>query len=372
MSNLTKAVLILFLTLTIIGQIFSASVSAQSGTNANGILTRDTLWSKVNSPYTLTGPVAVAEGVTLTIEPGVSVQFSNHYLQVNGTLVAKGTNSNNIIFENANGAITFNPSSGAWNEQTKTGSIVENAIVGCYLYIYGSPKIFNDTIHCGVYVKQGSPTISHNTFSDFYHGLSIDGNGGTVAVTDNTFSGIGDVGIYISDQNTISVIVQRNLLIDCSQGAIMVWSNATIRDNTIINNRNDGIIVRTPLATIMYNNIQNNHPNLSNWISSNVSVPNNWWGTTDASAINQSIYDNKNDFNIGTVNFTPFLTSPNNDAPMALDTQTNETQPSSLPISSQTPTPTVPELLWLTLLPLCLIVMSIALMVRYRRVSNAI
>jgi hypothetical protein len=370
MGNLTKATIVFFLTLTLGGLILNAPVSAQNGTNVNGILSGDTLWSKANSPYTLTGPVAVAEGYTLTIEPGVTVQFSNHYLQVNGTLIARGTNSNNIFFENANGLITFNPSSGVWNEQSQSGCIIENAIVGCYLNIYGSPKIFNDTIHCGVYVKHGSPIITHNTFSDFYYGLSIDGDAGTVAVTDNVFSGIGDVGVYISGQNSITVTLERNLLFDCSQGAIMVWSNATIRHNTIVNNRNDGIIVRTPFADISYNNIQNNRPNLSNWIASNISVPNNWWGTINASAISQTIHDNKNDFNLGTVYFTPFLTSPDTEAPMAPDTQGSETQPTSQPTPSESPTPspTVPELSWFALLPLFLIVLFAVLALKNRKV----
>jgi len=40
----------------------------------------------------------------------------------------------------------------------------------------------------------------------------------------------------------------------------------------------------------------------------------NWWGTTNTTAINQSIRDFKNDFNLGKVNFTPFLTEPNSEA----------------------------------------------------------
>ena len=49
-------------------------------------------------------------------------------------------------------------------------------------------------------------------------------------------------------------------------------------------------------------------------ISTNVNATYNWWGTTDTQAINQTIHDNKNDFNLGTVEFVPFLTAPNPEA----------------------------------------------------------
>jgi len=59
------------------------------------------------------------------------------------------------------------------------------------------------------------------------------------------------------------------------------------------------------------NNIYGNELNvkLTGKASAQINLPNNWWGTADQSAISQIIYDYKNDFNFGTVNFTPFLTA---------------------------------------------------------------
>ena len=39
----------------------------------------------------------VPVGVTLIIEPGVKLSLETHFLQVNGTLMARGTENNRII-----------------------------------------------------------------------------------------------------------------------------------------------------------------------------------------------------------------------------------------------------------------------------------
>jgi hypothetical protein len=91
-----------------------------------------------------------------------------------------------------------------------------------------------------------------------------------------------------------------------------------------------GEVVATP--TILNNNIYaNTNYNIYLAVSNNVNATNNWWGTTDTQSINQTIYDSKNDFNLGTVNFIPFLTEPN---PAAVPTQLPVT-----PIPTKTPTP---------------------------------
>ena len=72
---------------------------------------------------------------------------------------------------------------------------------------------------------------------------------------------------------------------------------------------------------IVYNNFANNsnyNINLSNGASgvlNDVNATYNWWGTTNTADINQSIYDSYDDFNLGTVTFTPFLNETNTFAP---------------------------------------------------------
>ena len=70
--------------------------------------------------------------------------------------------------------------------------------------------------------------------------------------------------------------------------------------------------------TIIYNNLHDNtdyNIQLDQSTENDVVATYNWWGTTEISAINQTIYDFNNDFNLGTVIFTPFLIEPNPEIP---------------------------------------------------------
>jgi hypothetical protein len=79
---------------------FSPFVTAQNGTIENGILNSNTVWTKAGSPYNLTGPVAVKDGVTLTVEAGVTINLNDYYILVNGTLKAQGTSADQIRLNN--------------------------------------------------------------------------------------------------------------------------------------------------------------------------------------------------------------------------------------------------------------------------------
>src|SRR5665647_369936 len=102
--------------------------TGQASKEVRGIIDSDIIWSKSNSPYILTAPLSVKNGITLTIEPGVTINLNSYYIQVNGTLVAKGTSANLIQFK-GDGAIKFTEASKSWNGQSGVGCIIENANV---------------------------------------------------------------------------------------------------------------------------------------------------------------------------------------------------------------------------------------------------
>ena len=79
------------------GNILASEDSGGTWTRQNGIIDTDTTLS--DSPINVVGNVTVASGVTLTIEAGVEVKVdSGKGILVEGSLVALGTSSENIVF----------------------------------------------------------------------------------------------------------------------------------------------------------------------------------------------------------------------------------------------------------------------------------
>ena len=73
-------------------------------------------WTTNDSPYNIIGEITIADATTLTIEPGVVVEFQGHYkLNVEGILLAIGTETNTIEF-------TVNDTTGLSNKETTDGS----------------------------------------------------------------------------------------------------------------------------------------------------------------------------------------------------------------------------------------------------------
>ena len=84
--------------------------AAPAVTPVCGTLNADATWSAINSPYEVcAGGLTVSSGVTLIVEPGVTVQFlANSRLTASGSLLAYGTPSQPITFT---GVVT---SPGSW------------------------------------------------------------------------------------------------------------------------------------------------------------------------------------------------------------------------------------------------------------------
>ena len=72
-------------------------------------------WTVAASPYLITNTIEIPPDSTLTIEPGVTVEFQGHYaLQVKGRLLAIGTESDTILF-------TINDTTGFSDRETTLG-----------------------------------------------------------------------------------------------------------------------------------------------------------------------------------------------------------------------------------------------------------
>jgi hypothetical protein len=405
-----KSLLIAFLTGVLFGGFALAGTlrfgTVQAATSVTGIIYSDTTWTKANSPYNITGPTAIAKGVTVTIEPGVIVHFNTNTLEVNGTLQAIGTSSEPITLNgdwrgrepyfgssDYNGILTFTAESDGWNAQTGTGCIIENAnVISLTIRIQGASVKMNNNVLSGnhaweglsvdggdsvisnnqitggsVVVNDGSPVFITNTLI----GQAITVQGGSPTIENNLFY-TGFSGITVSDGTDVRVVnnmivnctgftafargsitFEHNLMLYCSGGCALYGHDVdvTVQYNTIAFNQY-GIQSPPPSAKIIYNNLENNTQyNLSWGGSSNFDATYNWWGTTDASAINQTIIDYKNNYNLGNVTFIPFLDAPNPQAPSISSFVEPSPSPSpspsptatSSPAQTSTPTPTPSE-----------------------------
>lgn len=179
----------------------------------------------------------------------------------------------------------------------------------------------------------------------------------------------GNLPCYATVENNLIIGNSKGISIDLTE----VFGGGTFTP-TIGNNTISGNLIGISLTelgydatpTIQNNNLQNNS-NYNFYLSApnNVNATNNWWGTTNQSVISNSIYDFKNDFNLGIVTFVPFLTAPNPQAP-STNTPIPTPSPSASPSATQTSppspiaTPAVPEFPTIAVLFLLFSAVSVA------------
>jgi parallel beta-helix repeat protein len=324
---------------------------------------------------------------TLIVKPGATINMKTmaSYIQVNGILSARGTSENPIRINGGIGyiawiappsysSISFSASSTGWNDQTQSGSIIEYAVMNnTYLSVENSLRFANNIIDTGIESKSGSPVIYKNTIKS---GLSI--SGGAAVITANTFDGgyitfygenTGQENVVVSNNvicNSKTVIagtpagisfggswswggkftVENNLITNCYIGVQIFSPNFdnlktefALRNNTITKNQVGIYISNSYSPTVTGNNIVGNDVSVKmvadySGKSADISIPNNWWGTTSTAAIDQSIYDFNDDFNLGRITYTPILSSENTKA----YPDSSISIPSTSPSPTQTPT----------------------------------
>jgi len=359
------------------------TVVTQNGIEyVGGIISSDTVWTG-DKTYVVTSNILVNQGVTLTIQPGTVISYTNTYfLQVDGTLAASGTEQSPIVFKAGGNGIQFTDSSVDYNPATGTGSVIAytrfDGVSGYNATAIrvqsASPLITHNRIYPqgkGGIEANGNGEISYNEIAGSgYQPLSANGNmlvvrnliadnNGYVWIGGGEFRnnvlrgnsygfGCGSHILYVGANTT----VEGNLLVDdgthdmihvggACNGAGNTGTSVLVQNNTVINGGRALLVGYTDQPTVVGNNFIRSSFNPGNWMAYleghgtalyTVTAESNYWNTSDTSIIEGKIWDRHQDFTVpGILDYDPLLTVPSPSAPGFL--YTVSTVPLS-PISS--------------------------------------
>lgn len=397
-------------------------VNAQ--TNVSGIISNDTTWSLNGSPYIITGgDVQVPAGITLTIEPGVEIQYDGAYeILVKGNVIAVGNSDNIILFtsstpnvssgatmfrfmdtdlsesqfnylkmELANKAIftdvgntdTLNISNlqllnnkitlgtNSYDSPRGVGNIIlsdskllsSNIDVNNSFFRLENSKISNSNINLNYASSPGNIIIQNCLFKnsiiyssrDAWGGPiniycskllnssiktgSVDCNllhsylinspvegftGGTLKIIDSKVIFNGEYGINCNTSDySKNCSIQGSQIIGNNDGIGVNMNNGMVK-NCEINNTNIAVKISTNqhvsssgAAVTCSNFFRNNVYNIENITAQEITADSNYWDYSDSSLIAITIFDYYDDINYGIVDFSEYLSNPDNTVPIS-------------------------------------------------------
>lgn len=313
----------------------------EAGTNVQGLISQNTIWTAQNSPYIVTDDIVIEKNVTLTIDPGVVVKFKKGSSKSNngyggfeilsrGNLIAKGNPSNKIVFT----SYESNPQIGSWGtiEIVSGGSInfdnveVKYASNGIVAAVASSLVITNSVFSnngVGIFVT-GPAAISNNIIENNYSGIIYCGCAYSPR-DDKTFSYQGVRKTTIT-HNVIRNNIGQGLINQYHGGVVIqdLFSDDFSLELSYNDIYNSGSGIKFTNAThvgqlsIKNNNIYNNS-DYNIWLggqSPDIFVPNNWWGTADVAVIDSKMYDYKANpvIPLPKIGYQPFTESKISDA----------------------------------------------------------
>jgi len=143
-----------------------------------GVLPDNSVWTTANSPYIIDGDVTIGQDSSLTIDPGVTVEFtSGTSMMVNGLLTADGTSGSQITFTST----ASTPAAGDWGRIEFVNTTDPATILNYCVIEYGGAGSRNTNL----FYEAGSPTI-HITNSTVRYSS---GNGVTIRTSQLQISG---------------------------------------------------------------------------------------------------------------------------------------------------------------------------------------
>lgn len=251
---------------------FIISHPAEAATELSGIIDVDTTLTTSLSPYHFQD-VLIATGTTMTIEPGVVVQFYDQRgIEVAGTLRALGTVDAPVRFTSVhdttfNGGTTTPNSNQHWNEIAfLEGSVgyIEHAII-----TYGSGYFKDNNRAPAVYNDGGFVTV-RNTLFDHNQIFSVGQMSGELLLEESVVANNSTVGVIIFggdatlrgttftqnskavySQGVDDLLLQNNTFIGNETAVMAQYTYARslkFENNVAVGGKFNGIVVRGPVV----------------------------------------------------------------------------------------------------------------------------
>jgi hypothetical protein len=239
----------LFLVLLFLWLLPGRQASATTiSTPVEGHIITDTAWAVVAAPYLVTGNIVVEQGVTLTVEPGVTVLFEkDKALNISGTLHARGTVTQPITFTSA----LTTPQPGDWVGLTFADGSSSAQFDPNGLFLDGNILQYVGVEYAGAaadrYAIDGPETavyLDHSIIQQNQGGVRVGGVGNYI--TDNTFvnnpgghkvGGLFNVGEAATIRNNqILVNTSASPLTAPAVGLVSYGDHSVIADNLIQGN----------------------------------------------------------------------------------------------------------------------------------------
>lgn len=255
----------------------------QYGTETQGILTEDTVWTKENSPYFLTGEVQLAYGASLTIEPGVHVYSKGYAIKVWGDLIVKGTAEDQVFFNQVRiepyGKLYENSSLNIEHAYINRGDIY--SFNTSYSSLILRDSVLNRVGNLDIYYPKADSYIERNIFIE---------TGGIRFGSDR--------GRVLEFRNNL---FYRQIYPYYIQSRVFASEETKFEKNSFIE-------ISTPIKLT------------DSSIAFNLNARQNYWGITDTAELDKRIYDKKDKLeSAGYVEYDPILTEPDQMTPAVED-----------------------------------------------------
>jgi hypothetical protein len=223
-------------------------------TNIPSTITANTTLLKAESPYLASSSITINAGIVLTIEPGVTIKFASLAgINVNGTIVAVGTETDSITFQ-----------SNVVGQNWGTINSNNGNIVISYSKVFDNKRFVNATggdsiviSHCNIISNArgyGEDCIAvHDAKKVTINNIILKGAGGSIA------EGIKNDAIDLD--NVDSCFISNSHIYNFSDDAIDIGTEtkyALINQN-IIHNSNFGISIGESTIAYLKGNITYNN-----------------------------------------------------------------------------------------------------------------